>query len=359
MRRWGRFFLAILALPVLILLNATPDRGADRRLAVAVRIGQVLLLLAAVTGFFWLVAPVIAVRNRVGGWLAVAVFGTLGTFLTAVALAGFAQVMALRLRGRRAMATVVEGTSPAEKPQFQFTDANGRAHVVSGPVSAVNRGYGADQRVPLLYLPGHPDTFVVDRFADQWGPTLCVLVLGLLLLFPASVFAFGLEPLLTGAKRFGPVLFLAVGGTFAGLGFGFAVREVRFRLRAARAIGVVTDSRRGGVMPAIERAREEGRAILTRLPDPAPGESEPWVITVEFEDAAEAKRRGYAEVYKVRGQRAYEIGDRVPVFYDPGQPVDLRVRTYWNWAAPLGVGMFGMVFVVVGLLLLSGRGPFG
>jgi len=102
----------------------------------------------------------------------------------------------------------------------------------------------------------------------------------------------------------------------------------------------------------VERAREEGKTILTELPDREPGESEPWVITVDFEDSMGARRQGYAEVHSSSGQRRYEVGDRLPVFYDPTRPADLRLRTFWNWAAPIGVGLFGTVFVVVGLLRL-------
>src|SRR5262245_60368206 len=136
MRRRCHSLLAILALPLLVFLNATPQRGADRRLTAAVSILQVLILVAALAGFFWLVVPLLAAREWAGCWLAIAVFGTLGAFLAIVALAGFVQTAVLLLRGRRATATVVVDTSPCEKPQFKFTDADGRTHVVSGPVSS-------------------------------------------------------------------------------------------------------------------------------------------------------------------------------------------------------------------------------
>jgi hypothetical protein len=276
MRRWCRLLLAILAVPLLLLLNATPQRGADRRLAAAVSILRVLLFLAAVSGFFWLVEPLLKAQDQVGRWLAIAVFGTLGTFFAVLALAGFVQMAVLLLRGRRAMATVTVDTGPCEKPLFEFADTDGRTHRVSEPVSRINREYGTGQQVPLIYLPGRPETFVINRFGDQWGVPLLLLVLGLILLLLTSVFAFSLETSLARSKLFGPVLVLAVGGIFAGMGFGCAIREVR--LRAADAVGVVTDARRGGI---------------------------------------------------------------------------------WNWVAPIGVGVFGAFFVVVGLLLLWGALPLG
>src|SRR5437879_497191 len=121
MRRWRRFLLAILAVPLLVLLNATPERGADRRLTAAVFILQVLIFVAAIAGFFWLVAPILTLQERIGPWLAIAVIGTFGTFLAVVGLAGCVQTAVLLRQGRRATATIVGDTNPCDKPQFQFS----------------------------------------------------------------------------------------------------------------------------------------------------------------------------------------------------------------------------------------------
>ena len=81
--------LAIVAVPVLVILNAAPARGADRRLTAAVAILQVLIFVAAAAGFFWLVGPVLRAQEQVGRWLAIAVIGTLGTFFALIGIAVF------------------------------------------------------------------------------------------------------------------------------------------------------------------------------------------------------------------------------------------------------------------------------
>jgi hypothetical protein len=192
MQAWRRFWM-ILVLPVIILLDATPERGANWRLTAAVWIVQMLLFLAAIAGFRWLVGPFLALRDRVGAWLALVVFGILGTFLVLAALAAFLHVAVLLCWGRRVVATVAPKTSPSGDPTFQFSDPSGAPHIVSGPTVSATREYGTGQRVPLVYWPGRPQMFVVDRFGDTWGVPLFFFVLGLLILLPWSVFAFDLE----------------------------------------------------------------------------------------------------------------------------------------------------------------------
>jgi hypothetical protein len=102
---------------------------------------------------------------------------------------------------------------------------------------------------------------------------------------------------------------------------------------------------------AVERRRQEGKKFLTESPAAEPGEHETWIITVEFEDAAGAMRQGTAEVSKPRGRQVHEVGDQVPILYDPARPWDLRLPTFLNWFGPLVVGALGTVFLTVGLLL--------
>lgn len=240
MQTWRRAFWKALALPVLVILDIEPGRGADRRLAAAFWIVRALIFLAFIAGLFWLVEPFLALADRVEVFLALVVFGILGTLFELVALDGFLQVAVLLWRGRRTTATVVPGADPSEEPRFQFSDPGGQTHVVRGPVSSVHREYGAGQQVPLVYLPGRPEKFVVDRFGDKWGVPLFFFVLGLLILLPWSVFAFGLKRYITTRIAvFGPLMFLAVGGIFASLGFTFAVKALRFRRRALWATGVI------------------------------------------------------------------------------------------------------------------------
>jgi hypothetical protein len=351
MRSWRRTLWAILALPLILLLNAQPERGADRRLAAAVWVVRLLIFIAAISGFFWLVAPFLAVQQQVGLWLALVVFGLLGTLLEVLAVAGVIQVVVLLCWGRRTMATVVSDPSPSEDPRFQFNDQNGQTHVVSGAVVSASRAYGAGQQVPLLYLPGRPETFVVDRFGDKWRVAIFFFVLGLLILLPWSVFTFALRRFITARTAvFGPLIFVAVGGLFAALGLTAAVKGVRFRRRAARTAGVIVESKSRREVWA-ERARKEGQKLLTELPAGGPGESELWTITVEFADAAGTTRRATTEVSKADGRQVYQVGDQQPILYDPERPWEIQTDAAWNWVGPLVVGVFGSAFVVVGLLL--------
>jgi hypothetical protein len=46
-----------------------------------------------------------------------------------------------------------------------------------------------------------------------------------------------------------------------------------------------------------------------------------------------------------------QIGDSVPILYDPDRPEDIRIDTGRNpWLVPLVVGLFGVGLVAVALL---------
>jgi hypothetical protein len=328
-----------------------PDRAVRRgwRARVVYLLG-LLLVIAFAAG--WLPLVILRVRANVAGWLAVVVIGALGVFFTLLALAGFAQMAYLLWVGRRVTATVVCETESSADPHFRFTDPNGETIQVRGPVSSVTRAYGAGEQVPLVYDPDHPATFVVDRFGDKWGLPLLLLGLGLICLLGPAIFLFDLSPFI--ARRlnlFAPLMFVLVGGFFAACGFTALVKGVRFRRRAARAVGVVVGSERGGLWPAIERRRAQGQKLLNEPPPPGPGAADRRLITVEFEDAAGARHRGSAEVSGCPGRPGYEVGAPVPVRYDPARPWDIQTDTSWHWFGPLVVGVFGSVFVVVGLLI--------
>jgi hypothetical protein len=205
MKRWVRLLLLALAVPLLVITDASPQPGGgerDRRFDAVVTALQWafrVYVLAALVAFFWqapagrwggngfgpLLDPVLAVHEG----LAVAVIGTLGTLFTAAALACAGQVAFLLWRGRRTTATVVADTSPAGSPAFRFTDGGGRERVVCGAVARLHGTLRAGQRVSLVYLPGSPETFILDRARDKWAAPLLLLLLGLLLLFPCVAVA--------------------------------------------------------------------------------------------------------------------------------------------------------------------------
>jgi hypothetical protein len=288
-------------------------------------------------------------------WLAVAVIGPIAAVLVMAALAGLFQVAALVWRGRRTTATVVADTGPVGSPKFRFTDEEGQTHLVSKAVVSVQRALGAGQRVSLIYLPGHPETFVLDRFADKWGFLLLVFLVGLIPLFICLVLVFHLEQAIMDSGFFAPLLCLTVGGFFSALAFPAVVKTLRFRGTAVETVATITAAQRGGIWPAIERDRMEGVKALIELPETDAGEPEPWILSVEFEDATGAKRRGFAEVSRPAAQRAYEVGDPVPILYEPQRPWDAQTDTFLTWFGPLLVAGFAAALLIVGLFWLSVR----
>jgi hypothetical protein len=160
-----------LAVPLLVLLDAEREPGtkprneAERRFDVVVRVLQWLLrgyIVVCLTVWFWqprprwgeagfgpLLDPIFAAHE----WIALGLFGALGTFLVAVALVAFTLVVYLLLRGRRASAEVV---SDAGEPEFRFTDRDGHTHIVRGALVSGPGRFQAGQRVELVYLPRHP-----------------------------------------------------------------------------------------------------------------------------------------------------------------------------------------------------------
>ncbi len=295
--------------------------------------------------------------GTVGAWLAVAVIGTIGALLLIVGVAGWLRMVVLLWRGWRTTATVAGDTSPGEDPKFSFTDENGQTHVVSQAVASLKRKYHAGAEVPLIYLPERPETFVVDRFGDKWGILLFLLLLGLMLLLPCLAFVFG-PPRFIFTRAFATLAFLTFGVACMALGFVLAVRALRFQQRAAQAVAIISQAKRGGIQPHIDRAGKEGRKFLTELPPPEPGQPEPWIIRVEFEDLMGTKRQATALVSKPSAGRAYEVGEQVSILYDPECPWDIRIDTSLNWFGPFLLGIFGVAFLAAALVLWSGAIPF-
>src|SRR5262245_1406287 len=122
-------------------------------------------------------------------------------------------------------------------------------------------------------------------------------------------------------------IFLVASGTLSLGAVALAVRESRFRQRAAPALGVI-------------RARHVGSA---------PNSCGAVTVTVEFEDVTGATRRATAPVVtgtrlawrrrggpevKLLGPPDYPVGDSLPILYDPERPENVRVDTWldrWLW----------------------------
>jgi hypothetical protein len=204
LKRCGRLLLTILAVPLLVITDAEREPGTEprdesqRRFDAVVRALQWLFrafVIVCLVAWLWQppprwgangFGPVLGPVFTVHEWLAIVVIGALGVFFVAVALVAFALVADLMLRGRRATAEVVSDAGPTGGPEFRFTDRDGRTHVVSGALVSCRSRFRAGERVPLVYLPRHPETFVLNRFRDKWGVPLLMLLLGLAVLFPCA-----------------------------------------------------------------------------------------------------------------------------------------------------------------------------
>src|SRR2546425_4336344 len=165
----------------------------------------------------------------------------------------------------------------------------------------------------------------------------------------------------------GLLVFLGVGAVLCLGAFALALKTHRFRQRAARAVGTIIESKRGGIGAAVEREREKGRKILDLDPVATsyPGATEiSWTITVAFDDATGARRQGTTEVArrfglsftqlhwrrlsKRFGRRFYEVGDQVPILYDPESPSVIRIDSFMEqWFGPLVLGALGAGFLVM------------
>jgi hypothetical protein len=353
---WRRILWVIFVLPLLVLTGAT--REDDWREKALVAALQISLVVAAFAGFVWGVEPVF----RLQAWivvtlatLAVTLIGGFGSLLLLTAIAGLFVMTFLVCAGRRTIATVVSDTSPSCNPKFQFTDDNGQTHLVNKAVASIGRAYHSGQQVALIYWARRPNWFVVNRFSDKWGPFIFLLCLGVLLVGPCVAVVFSLDQVFSvRPDLFGAGICFLVGGIFSACGFIAAIKALRFRGRAAQAVGIIVESKEGGIRGTAEQRRQEGYKILTELPAPERGDALHWEITVEFEDAAGTTRRGTAEVSKSYGSRAYELGEQVSILYDPQCPAEVRTRSFFNWFGPLAVAVFGTLILAAGVFLWSG-----
>lgn len=149
---------------------------------------------------------------------------------------------------------------------------------------------------------------------------------------------------------------LAAGAFFVVAGLLCTTRLLLFLRRAERAEGVVVEAR------------------LTR-PAGCGDTCDVWTLTVEYEDATGVKRQGLIDVARARplslrpgqvvarpvlviGSREYEVGDRVPVRYDPRCPSFVVIGSVTEtWAGLLVVDAVAVVFVALLVWLACSAAP--
>jgi hypothetical protein len=125
------------------------------------------------------------------------------------------------------------------------------------------------------------------------------------------------------------------------------VRMVRFWPRSRRAEGVVT--------AAVLRMKGCG------------GDDDWWTLTIEYADHTGTRRRASVDVVRnpyrslrnrsgcpaartwlVIGTRDYDVGDRVPIRYDPDNPAFVVINTF----AGAWLGLFALDGAVLGLVAI-------
>lgn len=136
-----------------------------------------------------------------------------------------------------------------------------------------------------------------------------------------------------------------------------AQRTLRIVWSGSRAEGVIVEAEQGkAVRTAVERRRAEGRKVVKLT---QPYASRPtryiWTLTIEFEDATGTRRQGTID--SGTRKRPYDVGDRVPIWYVPGEPSAIRINSFAElWGGPLLIGVFGALLLVFGFGMLVRSG---
>lgn len=141
--------------------------------------------------------------------------------------------------------------------------------------------------------------------------------------------------------------FTLVGGIF-GL-IGLLLLCVGIALAASTASFLASAERTDGTVVALTE-----RTTTTRSSDGHTRSSTSWYPTVEF--TVHGSR--YSFQSSTGGNPpSYEKGEGVPVAYDPGDPSNARISSFWSaFLAPLIVGGLGVVFTPIGaILFVKGR----
>ncbi|MET7336738.1 DUF3592 domain-containing protein [Nonomuraea sp. NPDC005650] len=142
-------------------------------------------------------------------------------------------------------------------------------------------------------------------------------------------------------------LFTIVGGIF-GL-IGLVLLCVGVALAASTASFLASAERTDGTVVGLTE-----RTTTTRGSDGRTRTSTAWYPTVEYTVGG---RRHSFQSSTGGNPPSYEKGDTVPVAYDPGDPSDARIASFWSaFLAPVIVGGLGVVFTPIGtVLFVKGR----
>ncbi|HLU71877.1 MAG TPA: DUF3592 domain-containing protein [Nonomuraea sp.] len=142
-------------------------------------------------------------------------------------------------------------------------------------------------------------------------------------------------------------LFTLVGGIF-GL-IGLVLLGVTIALAVSTASFLASAQRTDGTVVELT-----ARTSTTRTQDGYTRRSTTWFPTVEF--TIDGRQYSF-QSSTGSNPPAYTKGEAVPVAYDPDNPSDARIASFWSaFLAPLITGGLGLVFTPVGtILFLRGR----
>ncbi|MGW2145734.1 DUF3592 domain-containing protein [Nonomuraea bangladeshensis] len=130
-------------------------------------------------------------------------------------------------------------------------------------------------------------------------------------------------------------IFALVGLILLGVTLALAVSTASFLASAQRTEGTVT-----GLTP---------RTTTSRDSDGYTRRSTTWYPTVEF--TVDGRRYSF-QSSTGNNPPAYRQGEGVPVAYDPDDPSDARISTFWSaYLAPVITGGLGVVFASIGTIV--------
>ncbi len=142
-------------------------------------------------------------------------------------------------------------------------------------------------------------------------------------------------------------LFTIVGGIF-GL-VGLVLLSVAIAIAVSTAGFLASAGRTDGTVVGLAE-----RTSTTRGSDGHTRRTTVWYPTVEFTVGG---RRYAFQSSTGSNPPSHERGESVPVAYDPSDPSDARIASFWSaFLAPLIVGGLGVVFTPIGaVLFVKGR----
>jgi len=132
------------------------------------------------------------------------------------------------------------------------------------------------------------------------------------------------------------LMFGSIGAVMFIAGSVWGFKRWSLMRRGVEAVGVIVDSKESVSTESDSR----GRAI---------GVSHAFHPVVQY-STPDGRRLSVTGTTGSGGSADFSLGDHVKVYYDPESPEDSVIATFSQaWLGPLGVGLFGFLFLVAGI----------